>query len=368
MSRCGLILAVAVLVPVWGLRSFAPVAAQAPAGPDRYILPGDAVFPEGIAYAPATNSFYVGSTGDGTIFRGSVATGEVQVFSPGGSDGRTIAIGMKVDAQGRLFVAGGNSGDIYIYNTVNRALISRLATGSSPTFINDVTVTPSGEAYFTDSQSPVLYKVAANSLGIFAVERFINFVGTPIVYGQGTALNGIAASADGRYLIVVQTNTGQLFRIEVATKAIVEIDLGGETLTNGDGVVLDGQLLYAVRNRLGVIAVVRLAPDFASGVVVNSLADPSFAFPTTAAKVGDRLLVVNSQFDRRGPGLSPVLPFTVSSVAIPAATPVPGLPNTGGGGGQSRAPRAAILLIVGGLLALLGGSARGARRARHSLE
>lgn len=31
---------------------------------------------------------------------------------------------------------------------------------------------------------------------------------------------------------------------------------------------------------------------------------------------GSRLLVVNSQFDRQGPGLTPDLPFSVSSVPL----------------------------------------------------
>jgi Cu-Zn family superoxide dismutase len=39
--------------------------------------------------------------------------------------------------------------------------------------------------------------------------------------------------------------------------------------------------------------------------------------PTSLVGARGRLLVVNSQFNRRGPGLSPVLPFTVSVVPIP---------------------------------------------------
>ena len=39
----------------------------------RYSLPGDNVFPEGITEGGGT-TFYVGSMGDGTIFRGDAAT------------------------------------------------------------------------------------------------------------------------------------------------------------------------------------------------------------------------------------------------------------------------------------------------------
>ena len=44
------------------------------------------------------------------------------------------------------------------------------------------------------------------------------------------------------------------------------------------------------------------------------ITSPSFTLPTTVAVAGRRLLVVNSQFNRRD---SPELPFTVSSVPRP---------------------------------------------------
>jgi hypothetical protein len=55
----------------------------------------------------ATGDFYVGSTIDGTIYRGNVATGTVAVFIPGNS-GRA-ALGLTLDESGQLFVAGGET-------------------------------------------------------------------------------------------------------------------------------------------------------------------------------------------------------------------------------------------------------------------
>ena len=66
-----------------------------------------------------------------------------------------------------------------------------------------------------------------------------------------------------------------------------------------------------------VAAVVGEAGDFASGEVGEGFSDSSIRFPTTIAKVDNRLLVVNSQFDRRQSGQGPELPFTVSGVEIP---------------------------------------------------
>lgn len=85
----------------------------------------------------------------------------------------------------------------------------------------------------------------------------------------------------------------------------------------GDGILHDGQILYVVRGGEGVIVPVELSEDFASGKVGEAFSDPTFPRPVTIAKFGDRLLVVNSQFDRRESGESSELPFTVSAIEVP---------------------------------------------------
>ncbi|MDF5722159.1 MAG: SMP-30/gluconolactonase/LRE family protein [Rhizonema sp. PD37] len=287
---------------------------------NRYILPGEAVFPEGIAYQPKTKDFFVSSTTDGTILRGNLQQESAKVFLPGGADGRTTAVGLKVDDKGRLFVAGGNTGQIFVYDTSSGELLSQFKNQKTSTFINDVAISPNGDAYFTDSYDPTLYKVSLNEANEIQFEAWLDFTGTNLEYQSGLNLNGIAASLDGLYLIVVQSNTGKLFRIDIDSKEVTEIDLGGERLTNGDGILLsrgEKQILYVVRNQLKLIVKVELEEDFSRGTIVSSTSDPSFAYPTTIAQARKRLLVVNSQFDKRGPGLTPELPFTVSSIPTP---------------------------------------------------
>ena len=293
------------------------LGAEVRGGSRRYVLPGNAVFPEGVAYQPSTSSYFVSSTTDGTIFRGSLSEPSASVFLAPGGDGRTTAIGLKVDSRGRLFVSGGGTGQMFVYDTANGALLGKVSHGRTPTFVNDVAVTSAGDAYFTDSMQPILYKVAADASGQYLLEEWIDFTGTPLVYQQGFNLNGIAVSGDDKYLIVVQSNTGKLFRIELATKAVAEINLGGATVTAGDGILLNGRTLYVSRNQQGLIVKIDLAEDFASGTVASSTSDPLLAYPTTLAWADGRLLVVNSQFNKRGPGLQPVLPFTITSIAAP---------------------------------------------------
>ena len=354
-AKLGLLLAALLLVVGAGI---------AVAAPERYILPGDNVFPEGIAAQASTGDFFVGSTTSGAVFRGNVESPMLEEFLPGGSDGRTDVRGLKVDGRGRLYLAGGPTGQIFVYDIASERLLAKFATGLTPTFVNDATIAPNGDAYFTDSNSPAIYRVAADVTGPNAFERWIDLTGSPIQYGQGFNLNGIAAGADGRYLVTVQSNTGKLFRIEIATKRVTEIDLGGATLMGGDGMLLDGQTLYVMRNAAEALVTLRLAPDFASATVAETTSDPEFDFPTTFARVGDRFLVVNSQLDKRGRNEPPALPFVVLSIPVPGAAP--GLPATGGGGGQAAPPLSGWLAAGSAVAAtVLLGVALGAARVRR---
>jgi hypothetical protein len=285
-----------------------------------YPIPGDAVFPEGVATDPRSSAFYVGSTTDGTVYRGDVRGGPMQVFLPGGADGRTSVTGMKVDGHGRLYVAGAGTGRIFVYDTATGRLVRRFDNGhSGDTFLNDIAFDRWGNAYVTDSLTPVLWRVPVADLhgdGIGATEPFLSLDGTPAAYQPGFNLNGIVAVDGGRALVSVASNTGKLFRIDLSTRDVTEIPVAGGPLTAGDGMlVADGRLLV-VRNQFELVVSVALHRH--SARVVGEFTDPSFVFPTTVAARQGRLLVVNSQFDHRNAGVPPELPFSVSGVPLRA--------------------------------------------------
>lgn len=70
-----------------------------------------------------------------------------------------------------LVVVGRQTGLIFVYNTKNGRLISKLDNGlrTGQTFLNDTTFAPDGSAYVTDSVNPVLYRVAPTGTGRFWV-------------------------------------------------------------------------------------------------------------------------------------------------------------------------------------------------------
>jgi sugar lactone lactonase YvrE len=282
-------LATAVLVA--GL--VAPTSAR-PA-PDVIPLP-DGFRPEGIAIRGEPTA-YVGSLADGEIRAVDLRTGRQRTVEPG--DG-TPSVGMKLDHRGRLWVAGGPDGDAKVVDTRTGAVLARWRFSTAPTFVNDV-VLSRGFAWFTDSQRGVLYRVAAGRRlppGFGVLPLGGDWAQVPDAFNA----NGIATSPDRRSLLVVQSATGLLFRVDPRSGRARAVDLGGYPLTNGDGLLRVGRILYAVQNRDNKVAVIRLSHSGGSGRVQQVTSSPAFDVPTTVARSGRWLYLPNARFGIADPG------------------------------------------------------------------
>lgn len=306
------------------LGATATAVAQSSAKPEAYTMPGAEVYPEGIARQAGSSAFFVGSTSDGTIFRGDVRSPRMEVLAAPGANGRSTAIGLKEDGRGRLVVAGGPTGKVFVLSAKDGRTLKVLDTKPSgaDTFLNDVVISK-GYAYITDSQRPVLFRVRLAGSAIGKVERFRSFTGTAFRYQPGFNANGIAASSNGRYLVVVQSGTGKLFRVDVRTRRVTEIALRGRTVKNGDGLLLRGSTLYVARNMQELIVPIRLVDGGRRGIVGTGATGPQLKYPTTIAFDGDRLLAVNSQFDKRSAMKAPEVPFDVATLPVPRAPAAP---------------------------------------------
>lgn len=271
-------------------------AASAQAFPDTIPLP-NGFQPEGIASGNGT-TFYVGSIPTGAVYRGDLQTGEGAVLVPA-QTGRS-SIGLKYDARtGLLFVAGGMTGNAYIYNGQTGANIAEIQLTTLPSFINDVVVT-SDAAYFTNSFQPELYRVPlANNgeLPAAPTSEAIPLGGDYQFTPGGFNANGIDTTPNGKTLIIVNSADGVLYNVDPTTGVATRIDLGPASVANGDGILLQGQTLYVVQNVLNQIAVVELKPDFSSGTIVDTITSSAFRVPTTIAKFGEALYAVNARFD-----------------------------------------------------------------------
>jgi len=327
--QAGALAAAAVLLSL-AVPSAAAAAATPPAagtslmalGTTTYVLPGEDVFPEGVTVEG--RDFYVSSTTDGTVYRGRLGRRETEVFLPGLENERTSAIGL-ASTRTRLLVAGGATGQVFVYDRRSGDFLGSFSNGrveaEEATFVNDLRVAPSGDVFATDSAADVVYRLPA------AAVRSLNPTDDPTEMTEFASFaasdptgpfnaNGVVVSRDGRYLLVVQSDTGALFRVSTSSGEVLPVDLGSDDLAAGDGLGLRGRTLFVVERTEDAERVVRLrlADDLLSARVTGAVTDATFNDPTTVALAGDRLLVVNSQFGERSAGVEPESPFTVSSV------------------------------------------------------
>ncbi|MDQ0755202.1 hypothetical protein [Arthrobacter sp. B3I4] len=273
----------------------APLATAA--GPDSghggsvITLPG-ATGAEGIA-AGEGSTFFAGDRLNGDIFRGDIRDGTASRFITAPS-GRSAA-GMKVDVcHDLLFVAGGGTGQAYIYDLDSgktEATYQLAAPGAS--FINDVTLTSRG-AWFTNSQAGELYFVPVARGGEPGTARTLKLTGPAAPLDQGFNLNGIASTEDGGTLIVAHTARGLLYTVDPRTGESAQIE--GVSVPNVDGILLRGNTLWAVQNLNNLVSRVHLGHGLDSGAVRQVITSPHFDVPTTAALFGNTLAVVNAKF------------------------------------------------------------------------
>ncbi|MGY1934674.1 SMP-30/gluconolactonase/LRE family protein [Nocardia gipuzkoensis] len=306
------ILGISVALACLGATALVPAdrtAAHRPVLPATIDLPAG-FQPEGIAIGSQPVAYF-GSRADGSIYRADLVTGRGAILSRGPG---TPALGLQVDHRDRLFVAGGTGGDARIVDTRTGAVPASYRLGTPPdTFVNDVVLTPTG-AWFTDSRTPVLYHLRVGD--DTALPHTAAVVRRPLTgdirYEPGAInANGIVRTPDGTGLIIMQSVTGRLFRVDPATGTTRRIDLGAETLPDGDGLLLRGSTLFVVQNRSNAIAVVALDRAGTTGTVLRRVTDPRFDVPTTVAAFGERLYLPNARYTTPP---TPATPF--GSVAI----------------------------------------------------
>jgi Cu-Zn family superoxide dismutase len=295
---------------VAGVLAFTSVAAADSTATRVYTLtPSTHGNPEGVATDPRSGEFFVGATGDGTIYRGTPGNPSVEQFIPGAA-GKS-AVGLKV-AHGRLYVAGGATGNVLVYDLASRRQVAAFATGAGG-FLNDMAVTSSGDVFVTDSFRPTLWHVTAAQVRAGGGTPEAISVAPEIVYQAGAFnLNGIVALSE-HSLVVVQSSNGALFRIDLdrAGRRIQRIAV--DPVVGGDGMLLDRGRLVVVQGAPAQLTFIDLFLDHhvTAGTVVGHLTDPTLRGPSTVARSGDRYLVVNADF------ATSTAPFTVSGIARP---------------------------------------------------
>ena len=271
------------------------------------LSPDPAGNPEGVAFDKRTKSFFVGITADGAIYRGTLGSDTVAPYIPGGAG--KAAVGLKVK-RGKLYVAGGPTGSITVYDIATKAQVAKFETGSGG-FLNDLQVTRNGDVYVTDSFRPTLWHVTAAQVAAGSGTPQALDVGAIPYEGAGAFnVNGIVAK-NARTLVVVDTNSGKLFRIRLGSDgaSIKSIDeITGATVPGGDGMLLDNGRLVVVQGDPAQLSFLKLRHGARTATFQRTQTSDKLRGPSTVDRAKNLYLVVNADFN------TSTKPFTVAGL------------------------------------------------------
>jgi len=268
------------------------------------LKPDPAGNPEGVAFDKRSKAFFVGITADGAIYRGTLGSDTVSPFIPG-ETGRN-AVGIKV-RRGKLYVAGGPSGSITVYSLATKQVVAQFETGTGG-FLNDLVVTDRGDVFVTDSFRPVLWHVTAKQVRAGSgTPQALDVSEIPYESGEFN-VNGIVRSS-ARRLVVVDSNSGKLFRITLGKKrsSIRSIDeIEGATVLGGDGLLRDRGRLVVVQGSPAQLSFLKLRHGTAT--LKGTQTSDKLRGPSTVARARGFYLVVNADF------ATSQTPFTVAGL------------------------------------------------------
>jgi hypothetical protein len=297
-----------------GTRSSVPVTDVdrpiAPGIPETIVLNSPALYPETVVHDRVHDRFLVGSVRNGGIYsvNGSGAVDRIV------DDQRLCSVlGIAVDAQRRRVVAvtsdlgvsirpsaagPKNLAALGIYDLDSGQPLHYVDLASvapaGPHLLNGLALDSFGNAYVSDSFSPIVYKVDTSGQATILLndKRF---------EGQGINLNGLVVHPEG-YLLLVKKSDGSLFKLPLKDPTNLSRVAIDESFRGGDGLVLTegGELVLIANEVSGAIANAAYSiksNDHWVTATVQQQAPLGDVYPTTAALYRGQLYVLHSQLN-----------------------------------------------------------------------
>ncbi|KAI5381748.1 hypothetical protein KIW84_UN0468 [Lathyrus oleraceus] len=265
------------------------------------------LYPESLAWDPLKQHFLVGSLRHRTISSISDAGIIETLISDTSLPENVTVVGITVDSRNNRVLAvihavkplpPFNALAAYDLKSGNRLFLSPLPTDEEA-LANDVAVDYNGNAYVTNSIGNYIWKVnVKGEASIFSKSpRFTEHPvdrDTPYSY---IGLNGIAYVSSEDYLLVVQSNTGKVFKVD-ADDGTARHVLLNEDLTRPDGVVFrsDGVVLV-VSPQANKLWLLKSNNGWGEGVVYDKIDLESEGYPTSVVSRGrDKMYVLYGYF------------------------------------------------------------------------
>ncbi len=242
--------------------------------------------------------YYVGTL-CGQMYRGDLREERAEVFVPPGPGPRIVG-GIEATAT-RLVVARAATGQAHVFNRFTGKLVASFYNGhEDESIVNDVAVTPDGDAYLTEFIGSKLYRIPPPRISrhrakLQTLPVFLSFRGTAFPVQEGSA-NGIVATPDGRFLVVAHYGAGSSTGSgSMTSESLRSTCRAGACRPRRHG---PEQRRRVVRRRAREGADHRDPAEqpLHPGRIVSRTTSPLFRCPTAVDIAGDRLLVSNSQY------------------------------------------------------------------------
>ena len=292
----------------------APGDASDTTAPTSLVLPGDKYYPESLN-AAADGTLYVGSLGTGEVVKFAPgSTTAVQFVAPGDPKGVT---GVFVDgAGGQLWLCAVDlsvsppATEVRAYDLASGAKKTTLAF-SSPAFCNDFALDAAGTLYVADSFGKVWsMKKTDTALSVWSSDPLL---ATTVTGGFGA--DGIALDGAGNLFVTVFSD-GRLVKIPIngdgTAGTAVDIAITPK-LQTADGMrSLDATTFVVADGNAGALAKLVISGSTATSSTIGT----GLNGPTSVVKVGTTFWVSEGQLGHLTGAIAgpPTLPFDVKAV------------------------------------------------------
>lgn len=280
-------------------------------------LPYNAQFPalpEGIAYDPQRNGFFVSSASSGTIALITEDGSYAPVVAPETFLGNGT-FGLSIDTNNnRLLAVSASFSDptvaqLYIFDLATFTVLHQIDLGSlsatGANFANDVTVDEQGNAYVTNSYQGIIYKVDIDGNSEIL---FNNVEYAAVDPSQNSGFNGIAWHPDN-ILVIAHSQNNALYKLDLDNElALTQIDVPQGTVYEPDGIVIEGDKLVVVNagKIAGFVSQFTLSDDVSTAQLTGETSATGSVFPTTVASADGGFYTNISYFNFPAYGNSPV--------------------------------------------------------------
>lgn len=272
------------------------------------------LYPEAFTYDPQTKNFLLGSLRHRSIHSvNHDGVSETLISDPNLPENATI-LGLTIDTVNRRLLAvihamsplpPFNALAAYDLSTYKRVFLAQLTDSEHPEehpevtrqIANDVTVDFNGNAYVTNSIGNFIWSV--NSEGEPSIfSKSPTFTSYPVPKNlprsdlpyESCGLNGIAYVSKG-FLLVVQSNTGKLFKVD-AEEGRAKLVILNKDLTGADGISYrgDGVVVVVSQDKLWML---KSQDSWGEAVVYDEIALNVEKFPTSVVtKLNDHKMYV----------------------------------------------------------------------------